>query len=298
MIQNDRRSQGVFLALFAFISWGFFPLFFDLFSKEISVYEILLQRIIWSVFFMAIAMFFLKKFSSVINLLKRKQSRNALLLSGFLISVNWGTFIYAVNNGKVLETGLGYFINPIVNIALGFLLFSERLSPAQRLATFIATVAIGVQIWHLGELPAVALALPISFALYGAVRKRANVPALEGLFVETLLLLPFAIFYLFYLQAHGQNHFDLGANGALMAVSGIVTILPLLAFNAATVRIGLTAIGILQYASPTISVLCGVFVFKEQMDFYKILSFSLIWLGIFLIAREQISKRKPENAKF
>ena len=290
MIQNDRRSQGVFLALFAFISWGFFPLFFDLFSKEISAYEILLQRIIWSVFFMAIAMFFLKKFSIAINLLKQKRSRNALLLSGFLISVNWGTFIYAVNNGKVLETGLGYFINPIVNIALGFLLFNERLSPAQRLATFIAAIAI--------ELPAVALALPISFALYGAVRKRANVPALEGLFVETLLLLPFAVFYLFYLQAHGQNHFDLGANGALMAVSGIVTILPLLAFNAATVRIGLTAIGILQYVSPTISVLCGVFIFKEQMDFYKILSFSLIWLGIFIIAREQISKRKPENAKF
>ncbi|MBE3609174.1 EamA family transporter RarD [Campylobacter californiensis] len=279
---KNQKAQGFFYAVSSFVVWGFFPIFFKLFDESVSAYEILAHRIIWSVFFMSIVLLFIKKLQNIKILLQNKSTRKALFLSGLLISANWGVYVYAVANDKILEASLGYFINPLMNIIFGFLVFKEKISKISAIAIFIVIFAIGVQIYALKALPVISLLLPITFALYGVVRKQIRVAALEGLFIETLLVLPFALGYVFYLSLISQNHFTNGTNTTIMIISGIATVVPLLAFNAATTRINLSTIGYIQYLSPTLSMLCGVFLFHEELGFYRGISFVLIWIALFL----------------
>lgn len=296
MNTKNETAKGFLYAFLAFASWGtVFPIFFSLYDSFISSYEILIHRIIFSSIFMAIFFIFNGGFSSIFKLLKDFRTRVALLTSGVLISLNWWIYVYAVGNGQILEASLGYFINPLMNMLLGAIILKERLSSVGKFAVMIVFIAVLFQIYTLGSLPLISIFLPLTFAFYALVRKQVKIPALHGLFIETLLVFPFAIFYFIYLFMQGQSHFGLNYNTILMVFSGIITILPLVAFNMATTRISLTLLGFMQYLSPTLSAFVAVFVYNEQMSFERAISFGLIWVAIIFVSFEAILNIRRKN---
>ncbi|WP_462189563.1 EamA family transporter RarD [Campylobacter concisus] len=283
------------LALSAFFMWGFLAVYFNLFSKDVDAYEILAHRIIWSFFLMAAVLCINGKMGEIFALLKDIRSLKTLFLSGIFITTNWGVYVYAVSNGKILDTSLGYFINPLISMLLGVIIFKERLNKSGILAICIVVLAISVQIYAQGGLPLVSIILPLSFGFYAAVRKMAKISAFNGLFIETFFMFPFALAYVFYIAFLGKSHFGLNEDSLLMIASSIVTIVPLVAFNAAATRINLTTIGYLQYISPTIAILCAVFIYGENLDGYKVISFCMIWLALAIISIDKFRKRSKDE---
>lgn len=272
-------QKGFILALATFIMWGVFPVFFK-FIQGISATEVLAHRIIWSSVILFIVLIVTKKLTSLKRIAKIKKVILTLAITGILIASNWGIFIYAINQNEILATSLGYFINPLFSILLGAIILKEELSPALKLSIFIVFIAIGVQIYAIGNLPLISIILPLSFALYGLLRKKLGVRTFEGLFIETMILSPFALFYLLYLAINNSSEFGINFNGIMLFLSGFVTILPLLTFNASTKYLKLSTIGFLQYISPTLSMIIAVFIYNETLDFYKIISFALIWISL------------------
>ncbi|WP_086242952.1 MULTISPECIES: EamA family transporter RarD [Campylobacter] len=272
-------QKGFILALATFIMWGVFPIFFK-FIEGIAATEVLAHRIIWSALILLAILIITKRLNSVKRIAKIKKVTLTLAITGALIASNWGVFIYAINQNEILATSLGYFINPLFSILLGAIILKEELSPALKLSIFIVFIAIGVQIYAIGNLPLISIILPLSFALYGLLRKRLGVRTFEGLFIETMILSPFALFYLLYLAINNSSEFGINFNGIMLFLSGFVTILPLLTFNASTKYLKLSTIGFLQYISPTLSMIIAVFIYNETLDFYKIISFALIWISL------------------
>lgn len=272
-------QKGFILALATFIMWGVFPIFFK-FIEGIAATEVLAHRIIWSALILLVILIITKKLNSVKRIAKIKKVTLTLAITGALIASNWGVFIYAINQNEILATSLGYFINPLFSILLGAIILKEELSPALKLSIFIVFIAIGVQIYAIGNLPLISIILPLSFALYGLLRKRLGVRTFEGLFIETMILTPFALLYLIYLTINNSGEFGMNFNGIMLFLSGFVTILPLLTFNASTKYLKLSTIGFLQYISPTLSMIIAVFIYNETLDFYKIISFALIWISL------------------
>ena len=272
-------QKGFILALATFIMWGVFPIFFK-FIEGIAATEVLAHRIIWSALILLAILIITKRLNSVKRIAKIKKVTLTLAITGALIASNWGVFIYAINQNEILATSLGYFINPLFSILLGAIILKEELSPALKLSIFIVFIAIGVQIYAIGNLPLISIILPLSFALYGLLRKRLGVRTFEGLFIETMILSPFALLYLLYLAINNSSEFGINFNGIMLFLSGFVTILPLLTFNASTKYLKLSTIGFLQYISPTLSMIIAVFIYNETLDFYKIISFALIWISL------------------
>ncbi|WP_086246378.1 EamA family transporter RarD [Campylobacter vicugnae] len=272
-------QKGFILALATFIMWGVFPIFFK-FIEGIAATEVLAHRIIWSALILLVILIITKRLNSVKRIAKIKKVTLTLAITGALIASNWGVFIYAINQNEILATSLGYFINPLFSILLGAIILKEELSPALKLSIFIVFIAIGVQIYAIGNLPLISIILPLSFALYGLLRKRLGVRTFEGLFIETIILTPFALLYLIYLTINNSSEFGINFNGIMLFLSGFVTILPLLTFNASTKYLKLSTIGFLQYISPTLSMIIAVFIYNETLDFYKIISFALIWISL------------------
>ena len=272
-------QKGFILALATFIMWGVFPIFFK-FIEGIAATEVLAHRIIWSALILLVILIITKRLNSVKRIAKIKKVTLTLAITGALIASNWGVFIYAINQNEILATSLGYFINPLFSILLGAIILKEELSPALKLSIFIVFIAIGVQIYAIGNLPLISIILPLSFALYGLLRKRLGVRTFEGLFIETIILTPFALLYLLYLTTNNSSEFGINFNGIMLFLSGFVTILPLLTFNASTKYLKLSTIGFLQYISPTLSMIIAVFIYNETLDFYKIISFALIWISL------------------
>lgn len=272
-------QKGFILALATFIMWGVFPIFFK-FIEGIAATEVLAHRIIWSALILLVILIITKRLNSVKRIAKIKKVTLTLAITGALIASNWGVFIYAINQNEILATSLGYFINPLFSILLGAIILKEELSPALKLSIFIVFIAIGVQIYAIGNLPLISIILPLSFALYGLLRKKLGVRTFEGLFIETIILTPFALLYLIYLTINNSGEFGMNFNGIMLFLSGFVTILPLLTFNASTKYLKLSTIGFLQYISPTLSMIIAVFIYNETLDFYKIISFALIWISL------------------
>ncbi|WP_096028281.1 EamA family transporter RarD [Campylobacter lanienae] len=283
-------QKGFILALATFIMWGVFPVFFK-FIQGISATEVLAHRIIWSSVILFIVLIATKKLTSLKRIAKIKKVILTLAITGILIASNWGIFIYAINQNEILATSLGYFINPLFSILLGAIILKEELSPALKLSIFIVFIAIGIQIYALGKLPFISIMLPLSFALYGLLRKRLGVRTFEGLFIETMILSPFALIYLIYLSLVSSSEFGLNFNGIMLFLSGFITILPLLTFNASTKYLKLSTIGFLQYISPTLSILIAVFVYNEILDLYKIISFVLIWISLAIAAISNLRRK-------
>lgn len=279
----NNHQKGLALALATFIMWGIFPIYFKS-IEHVGALQVLSHRIIWSFFLLFLFLYFFKKLKNVKRLLKIKKVTLNLLLTGLLISSNWGIYIYAVNLNHILEASLGYFINPLFSILLGAIFLKEKLNLAAKISIFIVFIAIFVQIYALGRLPFVSLILPFSFALYGLIRKKLSVPSFEGLFIETMLILPFALIFLTYLGVNGLSEFKPNLNGVLLFFSGLVTILPLLTFTASTRFLPLSTIGFMQYISPSLSMTVAVFIYGEELSLYKIISFGLIWTSLLIVA--------------
>ena len=275
----NKEQKGIAFALSTFFMWGVFPVYFKLLA-DVGAVQVLAHRILWSAIILFALLYFSNKLRQVFRLLSLKKVALNLLASGVLISINWGVFIWAVERGQILETSLGYFINPLFSILLGAIFLKERLSKASKISLFIVVIAICVQIYDLGSLPFISLILPASFAFYGLIRKKVRVPSTHGLFVETMLTLPFALGFLLYLWSVGEARLDFDSTGFLLAFSGVVTILPLLTFNSAAKYLRLSTLGFFQYLSPSISFLVAIFLYNEPLGMLKLASFVLIWASL------------------
>jgi chloramphenicol-sensitive protein RarD len=271
--------RGALYGIAAYVIWGLFPLYWPL-LRPAGAAEILAHRIVWSLVFTVLLASGLRAGRAFTGLDRR--SFGLLALAAALVSVNWGTYIWGVNSGHVVETSLGYFINPLVSVMLGVAFLGERLRRGQWIAVAIVGAAVLVLTLDYGRLPWIALVLASTFGLYGFVKKVAGVPALASLTVETGLLFLPAAGYLLLLEARGAAtfaHVSL-AKDLLLAACGVITAIPLLFFAGAANRIPLTMLGLLQYIAPALQFLCGVVVFHEAMPASRWVGFALVWLGL------------------
>ncbi|WP_136255794.1 EamA family transporter RarD [Onishia niordana] len=289
--RDSEATKGVTLGLGAYVMWGCFPLFFALFDG-VPAPEILLHRIIWSCLFLVILVSVLGRWSAVISALREPSRLGRVLGCAVLIAVNWGIYIYAVESRQVLQASLGYFLTPLVNVALGMLILRERMHRLQGVAVILAGIAIAIQLIGLGELPWITLVLAFSFGTYGLLRKQVPLDGLSGLFVETLLLFPIALLFASWLGLQGSGHFLEGpTTTALLITSGIITALPLLAFAGAARRLRLATLGFLMYINPSIQFGIALLVFHEPLAPQQLASFLLIWVGLALYSWSAWSSR-------
>jgi chloramphenicol-sensitive protein RarD len=283
---SDHR-RGAALGIAAYTLWGLFPLYWPLLRPAGAV-EILTHRVVWSAAFMALLMARLRSLDWLRAL--GRERLGLLALAALLISLNWGIYIWGVTHEHVVETSLGYFINPLVSVLLGVVFLGERLRRGQWIGVGVAAIAVAVLTVDLGRVPWLALGLASSFGLYGFVKKRAAVGALAGLTVETGLLFVPAVAYLVYLELTGRAAFTHVSTGEdlLLLAGGVITAVPLLCFAAAANRISLTLLGLLQYIAPGLQFLCGVLVFHEPMPASRWLGFSLVWIGLAVFTVESL----------
>lgn len=290
--ENETKA-GMIYGLSAFILWGLFPIYFKQ-LYELGFAEIVAHRIIWSVLFLYILLKFSKKLSAAKQFFTNKKTAFLLFASGVLIALNWSIYIYAVSIDKIVDASLGYFINPLITMLLGVIVLKEKISNTGKFAIFIVFLAISIQIYDVGGLPFISVVLPLSFAIYSLVRKRIKIPSLEGLFVETTMVMPIAIAALFFIAKSGQSHFDFSWFGLFITLCGPLTVIPLLLFNSAALRINLSTIGYMQYISPSLQLLIAVFVYNEPINTAKISSFVLIWIALGVVSIDGIYKKKKQ----
>lgn len=291
-VQHETRIGAIYASI-AFITWGIFPLFFKL-LQTVPAIEILCHRALWAALWMAVWLQYKNSWHRIKEALISPFVTAALFASALLIAVNWGIFIWAVNTGKVLETSLGYFINPLINVLLGWVFLNERLYPSQKLAVALAVLGTFNLVLQHGDFPWVACCLAISFGFYGLLRKTIPVEALPGLFIETLFLSPLAMGYVIYLTLGTQSHFILNDayTSSLLICSGLITLLPLLWFGNAARRLRLITLGFFQYLSPSISFLLAVFLFKETFTITHFITFLCIWSGLAIFSYDSIRKSR------
>ncbi|MBF0168916.1 MAG: EamA family transporter RarD [Alphaproteobacteria bacterium] len=275
--------QAALYATAANCIWGFFPVYFHLFIG-ISAFEVLAHRALWSLAFVLLAVAAMGKLADALILIKDTRRLRWFLASGTLIAINWGGFIWAATNGQILQSGLGYYIYPLVSVALGSILLKERLSPRQKLSILLAAVGVGILILALGQIPWISLLLACSFALYGFVRKQAPADSLLGLFAETLLLAPLAAIYMIWLELEGQAAFLHQGSGldSLLLLGGLLTAIPLVLFAKAARKLSLTTLGLLFYVNPSLQFLLAVFVYGEGFTLSHALAFCCIWSALAL----------------
>lgn len=273
---------GTLCAISAFVWWGLSPIYFKLIGHA-SPFEIISHRVIWSVLLLTLVLVVQKQLHTLKSIIKDRQKLLFLLAGAILIGGNWLIFIWAVTNGQILETSLGYFITPLVTVLFGFMLFRELLSQAQWIAVSIACLGVIIELIQLGRLPWIALILATSFACYGAIRKKAQAPAVAGLALETLILLPVALVYCIYSNYTSQTVFTASFyDGFMLSLAGVVTTIPLLLFTAAATRIPLSTLGFIQYIGPTITFFLAIVIYQEPLSLTRLFSFSLIWLALAL----------------
>ncbi len=277
------RRKGVIFGLSAYVVWGFFPVYFKL-VKAVPPLEMVSHRVLWSFSFLLVLITWNGAWPALLDLLKRPKYVAALAASTLMISSNWLVFIYSVSIGELLQASLGYFINPLASVLLGFFFLGERLARVQWLSLFLAMAGVGYQTIQYGGLPWISLVLGITFALYGLIRKALPVEPLVGLTIETLLLAPLALGYLFRLHHSGAGSFLFFSTrlDLLVAMSGVITAIPLLLFAAAAKRLRLATVGFLQYITPSLQLLLAVAVYGEHFTRTHLVSFLLIWCGLAL----------------
>ena len=286
--------SGFAAGVVAYLLWGLLPLYWPLLEPSGPV-EILAHRIVWSLVVVGVLLAAWRGLDWL-RVLDGRQLR-LLALASVLVAVNWGTYIYGVNSERVVETSLGYFINPLVTVALGVAVLKESLSSAQRAAVLIALVAVVVLTLDYGRPPWIALVLAGSWALYGLVKKRADVDAVESLSVETAILVLPAIAFLAWLAASGRGTWTTEGAGhvALLAGAGLATAIPLLFFGAAAVRIPLVTLGLLQYLAPVMQFLIGVVVYGEPMPASRLAGFALVWVALVIFASDAVRSARTRS---
>ncbi|MFF4314013.1 EamA family transporter RarD [Streptomyces sp. 900105755] len=283
-ISKGERRTGLVNGFAAYGMWGLVPLFWPLLKPAGSI-EILAHRMVWSLVFVAVALVFVRRWAWAGELLRQPRRLALVTVAAAVITVNWGVYIWAVNAGHVVEASLGYFINPLVTIAMGVLLLKERLRPAQWAAVGVGFAAVVVLAVGYGQPPWISLVLAFSFATYGLVKKKVNLGGIESLAAETAIQFLPALGYLLWLAGHGESSFvnDGAGHAALLASTGIVTAVPLVCFGAAAIRVPLSTLGLLQYLAPVFQFLLGILYFHEAMPAARWAGFVLVWLALALL---------------
>lgn len=287
---EDRK--GLLYGFLCYLIWGMFPLYWRLLD-EVDSFEILAHRMLWSGVFM-VTLFVGIRRMRLRNHIQHPRQYLMLLLTGTLISFNWGLYIWAINHGYILQSSLGYYINPLVNVLLGYLFLHERLNRAQTVALMLALAGVVYFTIDYGHFPIISLGLAFSFGIYGLLKKKMGLNATPALTVETIWMMPAALVFITFLCSQGQsalNHFD-WFTWLLLLLSGAVTAIPLLLYGKAAERITLTALGFLQYISPTGQFLIGIFVYKESFTTAHIICFACIWLGLTIFTVDIIKRLK------
>lgn len=292
-----RSRQGVFFAIAAYTMWGIAPVYFK-WLQAVPALEILSHRIIWSFVAVLLLILVMRRGHRLKPVLRNKKQMLRLTIATCLLGGNWFLFIWAINNDHILDASLGYYINPLLNVAIGMTFFAERMRKMQLVAIALATVGVVIQVISFGSLPWVALALAGSFAIYGAMRKRLPIDSITGLWLETLILMPAVLIYMFFFATSDavnmlENSWQINL---LLIAAGIVTTAPLLCFTAATQRIRYSTMGFFQYIGPTLMFILAVFVYGEPFAADKLITFAIIWFALVLYSadtfiHQQRSKR-------
>jgi chloramphenicol-sensitive protein RarD len=295
----SEQRRGLVFGVVAYAIWGLFPLYWPLLEPA-PADEILAHRVVWSLAVCLVLLAVIRGGGRIRVLLRDRRRALALAGAAVLISVNWYVYIWAVNHGHVVESSLGYFVNPLIAVVLGVVVLGERLRPVQWAAVGVGLAAVVVLTVDYGRPPWIALVLAITFGAYGLVKKIAGVPAVEALTVETLVLFLPATGYLLWLQADGRATFGSGGVGhaLLLASAGVITAVPLLCFAGAANRLPLTTVGLLQYLTPVLQFLCGITVFHETMPAARWAGFALVWaaLAVFTVDAVRNHRRSLQVA--
>lgn len=274
-------------ALSTYLIWGVLPLYWNLLARA-EANEILAHRIIWSFFFMVVVLMVTKRWQSFKEdcraLWQNKKRGAILLLAAFTISLNWLTYIWAVNHGHVIDTSIGYYINPLMSVLFGIVFFRERISGLKKISLLLAAIGIVLMTYELGKLPWVAVVLAVSFSVYGALKKQLHLNPFSSITLETLLMVPFAVPYIGMLMMSPANHFSLATPDLALYLmgTGVVTAVPLVLFSYGANLLPLNVLGFFQYISPTIGLLLGIFFFHETFGMAQISALGFVWAAIVL----------------
>ncbi|HEX3932987.1 MAG TPA: EamA family transporter RarD [Nocardioides sp.] len=287
------ERRGFLLGVTAYLLWGLFPLYWPLLEPA-GALEILAHRIFWSLVAMGILVLALRRTSTLRAIATDRRVASLLALAAVLVTVNWATYIWAVNNGHVVESSLGYFINPLVTVLMGVFILGEQLRSWQWVAMGVAGLAVVALTLDYGRLPWVALVLACSFGSYGLCKKKANAPAIESLTFETLVIGPVALAYLVWLTARGQSTFTSHGPGHLLLFlsTGLITAVPLVCFGGAAIRVPMTTLGLLQYLAPILQFALGIIYFHEDMPIGRWLGFGLVWVALAIFTVDSLRHRR------
>jgi len=296
MQKTDKNEIiGAWYGVAAYILWGLLPLYWKLLT-EISAEEILAHRIFWSFIFVGVILLFSKELTTLKKAIKDKKSLFLIALCAVIITLNWGTYIWAVNSDQVVEASMGYYINPLIVVLLGMIVLKEKFNLWQCVAIILAAIGVIVMTVQYGKIPWIALTLALTFSFYGLLKKLTNVGSIIGLALETTIIMPVALMYILFKQMTG-----IGALGNITLLttfflfgSGIATATPLLLFAKAAKRIRLSTIGFLQYIAPTISLFLGVVIFNEPFTKTHLVSFGFIWVALVIYSLSNISLKKKK----
>ncbi|MBP6637089.1 MAG: EamA family transporter RarD [Sulfuritalea sp.] len=276
----ENTRTGILAGISAYVIWGLVPIFFKQIA-EVPATEIIAHRVVWAMLLMTALIGFGRGFGDALRIARQPAQLCRIALASALVLANWLTFVWGVNNGHIVETSLGYFILPLLNVALGVLVLKERMRPLQWLAVLCAAIGVAIEATRASGLPWIALVLAGTFAIYGLLRKQLPLDAASGLFLETVCMLPLALAWLAW---SGPSHFGVGAGitatDLLLVATGPVTAIPLLLFAIATRRLPLSMMAFLQYLAPTLAFLIGVLMYHEPLDTLRMLSLAAIWTGL------------------
>lgn len=291
----NKEKLGLLYGLGAYVLWGLFPLYWPLLKPATSP-EIVSHRAVWTMVFCFIILAITKSLKSTLATFKRPKVAAKLFTASILVSINWLIYIWATNNGHVVEASLGYYINPLIAIAFGIILLKERMRPLQWVSVSVATIGVLVLTIDYGRLPWVAFGVALSWGTYGLIKKQLNLGAVEGLAIETLIaFIPYCA-YLVFLDSKGEGQFGQGVSITILLISaGAVTAIPLLMFNASTTRLPLTTIGLLQYITPTLTFIIGVWINHEVMSTARWVGFFIIWIALFALAYDLVRSGRAVN---
>lgn len=296
---NNEYKKGIFFALGAYVLWGILPIYWEL-IHHIGAFEILAFRIIFSAIFMIFILIIGKNqrqafIRDVNQLVTHPIQLVAIVVAGYVITINWGTFIWAVTNGHVLQSSLGYYINPLVSILLALIFLKERFNKFEWLAILLAFIGVLYMTLKVGEFPIVSLMLAFSFGIYGLLKKVVHIDAISSITVECIVTAPAGLIYVGYLWQQHQLSFGMNMSSFWLLFSGAITAIPLILFSAGAKRIPLSLTGFIQYVGPTIMFILGIFLFNEPFDINQLITFIFIWIGIVLYSTSQYlkMKRKP-----
>ncbi|MBY7733343.1 EamA family transporter RarD [Vibrio bathopelagicus] len=297
--EQQRTRQGILLAVAAYTMWGIAPIYFKSLS-EVSPFEILSHRVVWSFFLLAFLLHMSRGWRKVRDTLTSKPKMLYLVATSILVGANWLIFIWAVNSNHMLDASLGYYINPLINVLLGMFFLGERLRKLQWFAVSLAAIGVIIQLIAFGSVPIVAIALAFSFGFYGLLRKKVSLEAQTGLFIETLVMLPIAATYLLFIADSATSDFSMNPMqlNLLLVAAGVITTVPLLCFTGAATRLKLSTLGFFQYIGPSLMFLLAVLIYGEAFTSDKAITFAFIWGALVIFSFDGLrNNKKNKRAK-